>query len=134
MEKGSLPPLKGCSQNFKDNGIDLGYPEESHGFVDCIRVFDVALNSTTANLITNSTDTCYPFPDTSIPVPIRIFDLNGNATDLKGGSDLVLSDGGTGLNSTGWNFSTLASDGLQLPRYGDCPPFPHHILEACRIF
>ena len=92
---------------FKDNTN-----EDDDGFVDCIRVFDVALNSTTANFITNSTDTCFPFPDVSIPVPIRIYDLNGNATDLKGGSDLVLSDGGTGLNATGWNF--LAVDDAQI--------------------
>jgi hypothetical protein len=61
---------------------------------------------------TNGVPSGPPPPPTTIPNPIRNYELNGDATDEMGGTNLQLSDAGAGLTATGWDWA--ANDGATI--------------------
>jgi len=63
-------------------------------------------------------------PSATIPNPIRNYELNGDATDELGGTDLQLSDSGAGLSSSGWDF--LKADKAQIVA-GEVPALEYAI-------
>ncbi len=82
-------------------------------------------NSFADDLLVLHTETYgVPIVPGAIPDPLINYELNGDATDEQGGTDLQLSDSGSGLISTGWNF--LEADEAQIVA-GEVPDFEYAI-------
>jgi len=105
----------GYANNYDDETVTITTVQVSELAGQSLESLGFGHSLLAENLLILHTET-YGVPESgggsTIPSPLHNYELNGDASDESGGNDLQLSDSGSGLTSTGWNF--LAADDAQI--------------------